>query len=212
MVGATRLSQQERRASTRAALVEAAAALFAEHGYDAVSVDAVAEAAGRTSGAVYDHFASKQGLLLAVLDDGAHALVSLLSQEMESAPTLRDRLRAVSSEVIVRPSQKTRRLLMLEHEFVLRAQRDQGVADAVRARNRQARQRLAAGIARWVADGVLAADGTSPEELAARIQTLVLGMELQQRLDASTFDVERATAILEAALSPVGSPLPASRR
>jgi hypothetical protein len=71
---------------------------------------------------------------------------------------------------------------------------------------------LAAGIARWVADGVLAADGTSPEELAARIQTLVLGMELQQRLDASTFDVERATAILEAALSPVGSPLPASRR
>ncbi len=61
-------TQQERKAETRARLLAAAAELFADQGIDAVSVDAVAEAAGRTSGAVYAHFGSKQGLLLALLD------------------------------------------------------------------------------------------------------------------------------------------------
>ena len=61
-------TQQERKAETRARLLAAAADLFADQGIDAVSVDAVAEAAGRTSGAVYAHFGSKQGLLLALLD------------------------------------------------------------------------------------------------------------------------------------------------
>jgi len=61
-------TQEERKAETRSRLLAAAAELFADHGVDAVSVDAVAEAAGRTSGAVYAHFGSKQGLLLALLD------------------------------------------------------------------------------------------------------------------------------------------------
>src|SRR5579863_934012 len=117
----TPLTQAMRRADTRAALVDAAARLFGEDGYDAVSVDAVAEAAGRTSGAVYDHFGSKQGLLMAVLDDWAQWLVSLLAHEFERSTTLEERLRAVAANVIVRPSERTRRLLMLEHELALRA-------------------------------------------------------------------------------------------
>ena len=49
-------TQEQRRADTRARLLDAAAQLFATRGIDAVSVDAVADAADRTSGAVYDHF------------------------------------------------------------------------------------------------------------------------------------------------------------
>ena len=41
-------TQQERKADTRERLLSAAAQLFADHGIDAVSVDVVAEAAGRT--------------------------------------------------------------------------------------------------------------------------------------------------------------------
>ncbi|MGH9206548.1 MAG: helix-turn-helix domain-containing protein, partial [Acidimicrobiales bacterium] len=52
-------TQEERKAETRARLLAAAADLFAGQGIEAVSVDAVAEAAGRTSGAVYAHFGSK---------------------------------------------------------------------------------------------------------------------------------------------------------
>jgi AcrR family transcriptional regulator len=56
------------RTSGRAALVEAAARLFAEQGFEATSVAEIQAAAGLApgSGALYKHFASKQALLDAV--------------------------------------------------------------------------------------------------------------------------------------------------
>lgn len=193
------MSQAERRAETRAALVAAAADLFADQGFDAVSVDAVAAAAGRTSGAVYDHFGSKQGLLLAVLDDWAQSLVSLLAAEFERSATLEARLQAVAANVIVHPSERTRRLLLLEHELALRAARDAEVAAALRARSRDAHRRLARGFERWVADGVLPR-GPGPDALAINVRALVLGMVMQARLEPGAFDVDRAAALLEAGL------------
>ncbi|MGV0852495.1 TetR/AcrR family transcriptional regulator [Mycolicibacterium phlei] len=64
---ASRRTQAERTEATTAALVDAARELFAEHGYDATSLDAVAAAAGMTKGAVYHHFDSKRRLFEAVL-------------------------------------------------------------------------------------------------------------------------------------------------
>lgn len=58
-----------RRAQTRARLLEAAAAVYARRGFDGATVDEVAAEAGLTKGAVYDHFGSKEKLLLAVLDE-----------------------------------------------------------------------------------------------------------------------------------------------
>ena len=75
-------TQEERKAETRARLLAAAADLFADQGIDAVSVDAVAEAAGRTSGAVYAHFGSKQGLLLALLDSWKDSVLTVLLAEV----------------------------------------------------------------------------------------------------------------------------------
>lgn len=200
MTPATRQTQAERRAQTRTALLEAAAGLFAEQGFDAVSVDAVADAAGRTSGAVYDHFGSKHGLLMAVLDEWAHALVTVLTAEFELASSLGDRLRAVAANVIVHPSENTRRLLMLEHEMALRAARDPRIGEALHGRLRHAQQRLARGLSRWMDEGVLPSGAGPAQQLAATVRALVLGMEMQQRLEPGAFDVERAAAVLEAAL------------
>lgn len=63
---ATRLTQAERTEATTAALIDAARALFAENGYDATSLDAVAARARVTKGAVYHHFDGKRGLFEAV--------------------------------------------------------------------------------------------------------------------------------------------------
>lgn len=199
------MTQIERRAETRGALVAAAARLFGEQGFDAVSVDAVSDAAGRTSGAVYDHFGSKQGLLLAVLDEWTQSLVAVLAAAFEEASTLEERLRAVASTVIVHPSEDTRLLLLLDHELALRAARDPAVAAALQARSRHAHDRLVRGFARWRAEGVLPAGVASPDTLAATVRGLVLGLALQQRLDPDAFDVESAAGVLGAALSPVPS-------
>jgi len=59
-------TQAERREATTAALVDAARELFAQDGFDATSVDAVAARANVTKGAVYHHFAGKGKLFEAV--------------------------------------------------------------------------------------------------------------------------------------------------
>lgn len=61
--------RSERRARTRATLLEAAARVYAREGFDGATVDQVAEEAGFTKGAVYDHFGSKENLLVALLDE-----------------------------------------------------------------------------------------------------------------------------------------------
>jgi AcrR family transcriptional regulator len=67
-------SQAERRAATRARVLDAAEALFAEQGYDATSTDAILESAAISRGALYHHFATKQKVFEAVfqrVSDGA---------------------------------------------------------------------------------------------------------------------------------------------
>ena len=92
-------TQQERKAETRARLLSAAADLFADQGIDAVSVDAVAEAAGRTSGAVYAHFGSKQGLLLALLDSWKDSVRTVLLAEVAVTDSPAGQLAAVWDNV-----------------------------------------------------------------------------------------------------------------
>ncbi|HET6921104.1 MAG TPA: TetR/AcrR family transcriptional regulator [Jiangellaceae bacterium] len=64
-----RLSRAEARDRTRTLLVQAARRVFLRHGYHAATLDAVAEEAGFTKGAVYSAFDSKADLFLAVLDE-----------------------------------------------------------------------------------------------------------------------------------------------
>lgn len=59
----------------RAAIVAAAATLFARHGYAAVGMDAIGACAGVTGPAIYRHFDSKAAVLAAVIDSIIDAVV-----------------------------------------------------------------------------------------------------------------------------------------
>jgi AcrR family transcriptional regulator len=205
-------TQEERKAETRARLLDAAATLFAERGVDAVSVDAVADAAGRTSGAVYAHFGSKQGLLMALLDEWAHSLVTVIAAEFELASTVEDRLRAVAVNVVTNPSDQTRRLLLLERELWLRATRDPEVAEAMQARSREAHDWLTKGFAAWIDDG-LVAPMAPPDVLATVFRALVVGFETQHRIDPDSLDtaeVASALALVTGATTAPPSSTPAT--
>src|SRR6266542_6308917 len=64
-----RPTREEKKARTRAQLIDAAATVFARRGLVAASLDEVAEEAGLTKGAVYSNFGSKEELFEAVIDE-----------------------------------------------------------------------------------------------------------------------------------------------
>ena len=59
----------ERGRATRAHVVEVATRLFAEHGYDGTSIEAVQASAGVSRGSLYHHFPGKEALFWAVLEE-----------------------------------------------------------------------------------------------------------------------------------------------
>lgn len=60
-------SKGDKRARTRAKLIDAAAQVIAERGYERMSLEAVAAKAGMTRGAFYGNFKDKDELILAVM-------------------------------------------------------------------------------------------------------------------------------------------------
>lgn len=79
---APRPPQQPRALRTRNEILGAARSVFAGHGYDGATVDDVAEAAGCSKGAYYFHFASKEDVLLALVDEWA----AERSRQLQEAP------------------------------------------------------------------------------------------------------------------------------
>jgi AcrR family transcriptional regulator len=206
-------TQQERKAETRARLLAAAADLFAAQGIDAVSVDAVGEAAGRTSGAVYAHFGSKQGLLLALLDAWRDSLLTVLLAEVAVSDSPADQLAAVWTNLADTAGSEAATRSLLEHELWLRAARDPAVADVLRARNAEALRYSARQLEGWTA-AVGAHPTTTPSDLAVLVKALLAGLAVQRRLDPDSVPDALALRGLAAlvGLSLEGEPGPAPGR
>jgi AcrR family transcriptional regulator len=207
-------TQQERRAETRARLLAAAADLFAAQGVDAVSVDAVAEAAGRTSGAVYDHFGSKQGLLLALLDAWKDSVRTVLLAEVAVTASPQGQLAAVWEGMTGDSDDPAGRWALLEHELWLRAARDPEVAEVMRNRNAEARRFSAHQLAGWTSR-TGARPSADPEELAVLVTALLAGLAMQRQLEPDAVSDDLAVRGLSALIGlpdvarPVGGPTPA---
>ncbi len=65
-VSARRRPKGDKRARTRAALIDAARQIIREQGYDALTLASVAERAGMTTGAIYGNFKNRTDLLMAI--------------------------------------------------------------------------------------------------------------------------------------------------
>ncbi len=91
-----RLSREESRAQTKERLLSAAFEIFVKEGIEAGSIEDVAEKAGYSRGAFYSNFASKEDLVLAVLEDKSleveremSRMLSTPGTEMEVAERIR---------------------------------------------------------------------------------------------------------------------------
>lgn len=81
------------RAERERQILDAAAVVFAERGYRAASMDAVAERVGVTKPVLYDHFGSKEGLLLACIARARQELFDITSKAVATASSPEDMVR-----------------------------------------------------------------------------------------------------------------------
>lgn len=150
----------------RATVLTRSVELFNTQGYDATSVSDLATHLGLTKSAIYHHFASKEALLQAALDDGLDALSAAIS-EIESAGTsAEDRLRAAVEAAV--------RILvdrLPSVTLLLRVRGNSPVERAALLRRRRIDDQLTTLVQAAVADGRVR-DDLSPE----LISRLLFGM------------------------------------
>lgn len=199
-------TQGERRADTRRRLLLAAAELFAERGVDGTSIDAIAERADRTSGAVYDHFGGKDGVLFALLDTWVEELGAVIGAELATATTLDERLgvlwRNVSAPVVGGD-----RWITLELELWTHAARNPVAREHLVRRYRGAWRGIVE-LAGQSGDDSTGPGPSGPSErgtgpsgppergLGPAVIGVLLGLEMMRRVDPSTVDDDLAIGAL----------------
>jgi len=175
-------TQEARRAETRAQLLAAAADLFAHKGFHATSAEAVAAAADRTTGALYDHFGGKEGLLVALLELWIGQTIVDLSERVEAERDLDGRLGEVWAGLIRHDVESGDAWLLLEFELWLHAARDPQLGMVGARRLATLREGLAAAVSEWSIE--FGFDLPAPaSELGVQLIALLLGSAFQHRLE-----------------------------
>jgi AcrR family transcriptional regulator len=130
------------RAQTRAKVLDAALTVFGERGIQASSVSEVAAAAGMTKGAVYSSFASKDELVLAIMEEHARERMTHALESFAQADDPEVALANVGGVLVeaLRSDAVWHRLLA---EYFALSFHDENTRLALRARRRAAREAVA---------------------------------------------------------------------
>ncbi len=119
-----RQTKGERHALTRAALLTAARRLFAERGYAVTGTEDVVAAAGVTRGALYYHFADKQALFDAVVEEVARDVLAAIEAAADASASPLDALiRGTAAFLDACLEPETRRIYLVDAPSVIGWQR-----------------------------------------------------------------------------------------
>ena len=81
--------------SRRSLILKAAAKLFRQHGYERTSVRQIADALGMTSGSLFYHFATKEELLVTVMEEGVRDIMRGVQKGLAGESCLPERMLAM---------------------------------------------------------------------------------------------------------------------
>jgi AcrR family transcriptional regulator len=177
-------------AATRERVLDAAAAVFAEQGFEGARVAAIAKRAGLSVGAIYNHWDSKAELLAAVAErHSADELTSLLTGA-EDAGVL-DIVAALGRHLDERAP-----VTALLAEVILASRRDPDAA-SVLVREVQAQEALLADLLRFgQSAGEVVAD-VDPDVVARYCLMLGLGSVLVRAMELPSTDGDAWSAFID---------------
>jgi AcrR family transcriptional regulator len=184
-----RKSQAERREETREQVLAAAARVFAKRGFHGTSLEAIADEAGFSRGAVYYNFADKEELFLELLDrrcaERAQDLRTVFAEADDDddveATSRQAQIAAQRALDAMTGDPEWRALYM---EFLAHAARDAAFRRAFARRTDQMRGALEEVVVqrtRPIADAL----GMEPEQLAVVIDALGTGLWANHMLHGS---------------------------
>src|SRR6201995_2293956 len=121
MPSETLSKQQLRTRETQSRLLDAAQDVFLRDGYEAAQLDEIAARAGRSKGAVYTHFKSKEDLFLALFENRTRAYVDKLVRDLDTCASREERLHVFREFFVGLATDRTWPILTLEFKlFALR--------------------------------------------------------------------------------------------
>lgn len=186
----TRTSERERD-ETRARVLEHAHAAFSEHGYRGATIDQIARASGITRQGVLHHFASKQALLVALLDERDRRLGNMPEPGEETAASMLDTARSTVSAILAQ-----RQLVALAHALSAEAAGDEHPAhEWLTNRYNRLRAALSDAFTQSFERGELA-PRADPDALAALLLGATEGLEAQWLAQPDAVDVEAGITLL----------------
>jgi AcrR family transcriptional regulator len=171
----------ELRGTSREQLLDAAASVFAERGYQGASVEAIAAAAGVTKGALYWNFESKADLFFSLLEERVDQRVRLLVGAAEAIAGEETVTPLVSREISSLADEE-RQLHLLAHEYWALAARDPELGARFAERQRSLREVISrALVAHHEATSVALTH--DPMELATAVLALGTGLGMDRIID-----------------------------
>jgi AcrR family transcriptional regulator len=172
-----RLTRSEKQAQTRMQLVQAATSVFARRGFQAATIEEIAEEAGYSHGAVYSNFAGKEELFLAVFERYMAQRIEEVAHATQIEGSFAERARAAADQWMRRFSED-RATFLLHLEFMIHAARNPHLSE-------QLGQRMAAlrlEIERRLTDREVAT-GTAlplpPADIALAMRALGIGLAVE---------------------------------
>ncbi len=120
MAAVTRMGKtkhQVRTEETQAKILDAAETVFSEQGFDMTQLEEVATRAGFTRGAIYAHYASKEDLFLALMEQRVLTKFTHIRQVIEAEPVVRKRPGIFMGWIAEQAGDHTWGTLMLEFKL-----------------------------------------------------------------------------------------------
>jgi AcrR family transcriptional regulator len=187
------LTPERRRELTRAHLLEAAAVVFAERGYDRASLDEIARRAGFTKGAVYSNFANKEELFEALYHERQEQMLHSFFEAAAASSAEEAAARVTDVYRLLAPSAAE---LGLWQEFQLYARRNPALLERLRADNRVMHAHLVELVEQhWRTREV---DLPLPADLLARLYVAIFdGVAQQRALDPDAAADDLFTRLVE---------------
>lgn len=205
-----RPNRAQKREANRERILRAARTVFGRRGFQAATIEEIADESGLSNGAIYYNFSSKAELFFALLEDRQQQRIAHIRRTLSGPPNAPERDLALDQEAreVTRSLKDNREWRQLLFEFQAHAARDPTLAKKMRAHRREFKAAIADVFQqRFEQRGV---DPPLPvEQLALATNALASGLALEELSDPGSVPDELYGDLLTILIAPQPTDPPA---